>query len=107
MNTADKETYGARLRQYKRREQMAIWVAAGIAGLISLLALGGIPESKIIFKHILVTVIIVAGGTLALARVKFEWCATQIERKIKDNLEMKPTPCLRQSVGRPWLSFIG
>jgi len=105
MNTTNKETYGTRLRQYKRREQMAIWVAAGIAGLIALLASGAIPESKMLFKHLLITVIVVAGGTLAMARVKFEWCATQIQRKIDDN-SIKDTDDLPESEHWPaWAEF--
>ena len=103
MSTDNKETYRTRLRQYKRREQLAIWVAAGIAGLIALLALGAIPESKMIFKRLVITVIVVAGGTFAMARVKFEWCATQIQRKIDDNL-IKDTDDLPESERWPALA---
>jgi hypothetical protein len=81
------DTYRTRLRQYKRRESMIVWVGAGLAGLIALVAgagqaIGGdVPDWLI---ALLLTSLVLGGGALAWARVKFEWAATQLERVIED-----------------------
>jgi hypothetical protein len=89
------ETYRSRLRQYKRREHVTIWVGAGFAAFIALLATKifettGAPAWII---ALLITTILLGGFLVACARVKFEWAATQIERRIEDN-EVAPTDAL-------------
>ena len=80
------ETYKTRLRQYKRREQMVIWVGAGLAGLVALCTGDAFNNAPAWLKAIEVTTIIIGGAFFALARVKFEWAATVIERKIHDGV---------------------
>ena len=81
------QTFGSRLRQYKRREGMIVWVGAGLVALITTFAAVkatrevGVPA---IIPAIVPTLVVFAGGFLALARVQFEWAATQLERKIQD-----------------------
>jgi hypothetical protein len=82
------ETIRSRLRQYERRERMILWVGAGLVGLIALVAggVGGSSEgANAILRAIAITAIVVAGGSLAYARVNFEWEATLIKRKIDDD----------------------
>jgi len=96
------KTFGSRLRQYKRRERMIVWVGAGLVVLITIYAAveftreAGIPA---IIPPIVPTLVIFGGGFLAMARVQFEWAATQLERKIQDNTfqEQDPLPKKLQS----------
>jgi hypothetical protein len=81
------ETVRSRIRQYERRERMILWVGAGLVGLIALVAggVGGSSESVPAgLRALVITAIVVAGGSLAYARVNFEWQATLIKRKIED-----------------------
>ena len=80
----DTDTYKTRLRKYKRREQMVIWVGAGLAGLIALCAGDAFDNAPLWLKALEVTVILIGGAFIALTRVKFEWAATVIERKLED-----------------------
>lgn len=81
------QAFGSRLRQYKRRERMIVWVGAGLVALITTFAAveftreAGVPA---IIPAIVPTLVVFGGGFLALARVQFEWAATQLERKIQD-----------------------
>jgi hypothetical protein len=86
---------GARREQYRRRESMTVWIGAGLVGLIALSAgdlastvMGDVPE---LLTALLMTCLVVAGGFLALARVGFEWAATQISRRLKDGPDPAPT----------------
>jgi drug/metabolite transporter (DMT)-like permease len=77
---------------------MTIWVGAGLAGLIVLVGgefgtgilvldqLSGEapPGLKSFPRSLLLTLVLGAGGALALARVGFEWGATQLERELED-----------------------
>jgi len=77
-------TFGKRLRQYQWRLSMILWVGAGLAALIGLLASGladGAPKSLVAAAA---TLIILGGGALATARVKFDWAATQLSRALDD-----------------------
>ena len=81
------ETVRSRLRQYERGERMILWVGAGLVGLIALIADGVCDPSDIataLLRVMAVTAIVVAGCSLAYARVNVEWQATLIERKIED-----------------------
>src|SRR5829696_5371535 len=83
----DAETVRSRLRQYERRERMILWVGAGLVGLIALVADGVCDPSDIatdFLRAVAVTAIVVAGGSLAYARLNFEWQATLLKRKIED-----------------------
>jgi hypothetical protein len=84
----NEDTVRDRLREYKRREGMIVWVGAGLAGLIALIALGvGDTSDEIpaLFRAIAATAVVVSGAALSYARVNFEWYATVIKRKIEDN----------------------
>jgi hypothetical protein len=90
------ETVRGRLRQYERRESMILWVGAGLAGLIALVAVdvGSMSdEVPALLQAILVTALVFAGAFLAYARVNFEWQATLIKRKIEDG-EIEGTDAL-------------
>jgi len=106
------ETYQSRLRQYQRREHMTIWVGAGLAGLIAITTGDAFNEAPAWLKALEVTFILTSGLLLASARVKFEWEATLIERKIKDGVvgetdflpqEMKEWP---QEAEECWLASL-
>ncbi|HEX2104961.1 MAG TPA: hypothetical protein VHF51_14995 [Solirubrobacteraceae bacterium] len=83
-------TYRERLRQYERRETMVRWVGAGLGGLIAL-AVGGLDDDLIgdapeWLAALITTSIVLAGGALARARIKFEWAATQLRRDVEDGV---------------------
>src|SRR3954447_16563340 len=82
------DTYKDRLRQYKRRESLTIWVGAGLAGFIALLTgdvlVNILRDAPPWLSALLVTSIVAGGSALGLARVKFEWAATTIQRKVAD-----------------------
>lgn len=77
-------TYCERLDQLKRREQMTVWVGAGLGGLIVLMTTGIIMDAPTVLNSIMATSIVLGGGSLAVARVKFEWEATKITRQVQD-----------------------
>jgi hypothetical protein len=90
------DTYEVRLRQYKRRERMILWVGAGLLGLIALAAgdmasaaLGDAPDWLV---ALMLTCLVLTGAFLALARVDFEWQATGIERDLQDGTVGKDDP---------------
>jgi hypothetical protein len=63
---------------------MILWVGAGLAGLIGLVTSdlsAGAPKA---LSAVVASLIILGGGALATARIKFEWAATQLERAIQD-----------------------
>lgn len=94
------ETVRSRLRQYERRERMILWVGAGLVGLIALIPDGVCDPSNIataLLRAMAVTAIVVAGGSLAYARVNFEWQATLIERRIARSMAAtNSASCLRR-----------
>ena len=77
-------TYGKRLRQYKNRESTIVWVGAGLAGLIGLLASSFADGAPRTLRVLVVVAVILAGGALAQARIKFQWAATTLDRAIQD-----------------------
>ena len=77
-------TYAKRLRQYEWRLSMILWVGAGLAALIGLLASGladGAPKELVAAAA---TLIVLGGGALATARIQFDWAATRLRRAIDD-----------------------
>ena len=84
MTATDKETYRGRLREYERREQMTIWVAGGVAALVTFVAVGALQDAPAVLKPIVLSAAIIAGVAIAFARVGFEWAATLIKRDIED-----------------------
>ena len=67
-----------------------------MVGLIALVASGVGDASDggpVLWHAIAITAIVVAGGTLAYARVSFEWAATLIKRRIDDG-EVQDTDAL-------------
>jgi hypothetical protein len=77
-------TYAGRLRQYDWRLSMILWVGAGLAALIGLLASGladGAPKELVAAAA---TLIVLGGGALATARIQFDWAATRLRRAIDD-----------------------
>jgi hypothetical protein len=78
-------TYQTRLRQYQRRERMILWVGAGLAGLIGLLTIDRLSaDAPADLGATTATLIILGFGALAMARIDFEWTATQLDRAIED-----------------------
>jgi hypothetical protein len=82
-------TYGSRLRQYERREQMTIWVAAGVATLVAFIVADALEDRPRLFTQMVLSTAITSGGALAFARVQFEWAATLIKRDIEDKKVQK------------------
>jgi hypothetical protein len=77
------ENYGLRLSQYRRREQLTTWVGAGLGGLIVLTSgFMAFQRPPPLVTAITVTLLVCAGGALALARVQFEYQATVLERRV-------------------------
>jgi hypothetical protein len=95
-------TYQERLRQYERRERMILWVGAGLVGLIGLVTTNlsaGAPKA---LSAATVSLIILGGGALATARIRFEWQATLLRRAIEDGTDPgKRLMCTLQ----PWPNF--
>ena len=90
------ETYRSRLRQYKRRESLTIWVGAGFAGLIAIATsdtFGNLDVPRWLLG-ILIALSVGGAAFVGCARVKFEWAATQIERRIEDEevTDLQPLP---------------
>ena len=86
------ESYRERQRIYKRREQMAIWVGAGIGGLVAVASAHFLDGRPQIFVQSILTLALLAALAWAYARVQFEWLATEIDRAIEDNLVQKSSP---------------
>jgi hypothetical protein len=101
---AEKEKYdgqmvGARLRFYKRRSQTTNWIGAGLAGLIVLIVsdvgasmMEGPPPAV---GSTILTLLLIAGGSLALARAGYESAAARIENRqwskiLKDEMARLP-----------------
>jgi hypothetical protein len=91
-NDSALETYDQRLRQYKRRGEMIIWVGAGFVALIGLANTGTFNNAPGLLKALEVTAIVIGAAFLSSARVKFEWEATLIKRGIKDRTITGATP---------------
>lgn len=87
--TGTPETVRSRLRKYKRREAMTVWVGAGFAGLLGVLSLDIVAGSPQWLQRIGLTVVILGAAALARARVGFEWKATNIERYLEDGKARK------------------
>lgn len=98
--SSNSETYATRLRQYERREQMTIWVAAGIGTLLALVSVDALKKAPEIFGPLLLTIGILGGLCLAFARVKFEWLATEMRRGIEDGTVKNSDPL--SASDEPW-----
>ncbi|TAK96497.1 MAG: hypothetical protein EPO07_14455, partial [Verrucomicrobia bacterium] len=85
------ETCFARLRKYERREQLTIWVAAGLGSLVAFAATDVIKEAPRIFPRLVLTIAALGGLCLAFSRVQFEWNATIIRRQIDEGTIEKTT----------------
>jgi hypothetical protein len=83
-------TYGLRLSQYKRRELMVTWLAAGLAALIVLVTSTLAVGAPVALTAAAATLILFGAGILALARVQFEWAATVLERAIDEGTRALP-----------------
>ena len=84
---SEADTFGGRLRQYKRREHMIVWVGAGLVALITVFASVEFTRGSsapALVARLVPTLVLVGGASLALARVRFEWAATQLKRLIED-----------------------
>jgi purine-cytosine permease-like protein len=93
-------TYRKRLRQYERRVSMTVWVGAGLAGLLAITTGSAFNSAAPTWlKALEITIIIIGGVFFGLARVKFEWAATQIKRKLADR-EVKGDAELSQEDGK-------
>jgi hypothetical protein len=77
-------TYGKRLREYQRRSATILWVGAGLAALIGLVTSSLAEGAPKVLGAVAATLIFLGGGAFAIARIKFEWAATVLERKITD-----------------------
>jgi hypothetical protein len=64
---------------------MVLWVGAGLAGLIGLLTIDRLTaDAPKALSAVTGTLIVIGLGLLAVARIKFEWAATQLDRAIQD-----------------------
>ena len=81
MSDLSQDTYKVRLRRYKRREQMTIWVGAALAAL---LAICTVNILSVLAKRLILSLVVIGGGALGKARIEFEWSATEIERGLED-----------------------
>jgi hypothetical protein len=97
------ETYGTRVEKYQRREQMAIWVAAGIAALVAFVSARALDGAPRFFTQLIFTSVVLAGVTVAFARVGFEWEATLLKRKTATEFALKDAPLVGDD--QPWPSF--
>lgn len=95
-------TYGKRLRQYRTRESTIVWVGAGLAGLIGLLASNSSADAPRALTAAVVTLIILGGGALAQARISFQWAATKLDRAIQDGAPGTWQQQLPQGKERNW-----
>jgi hypothetical protein len=66
---------------------MILWVGAGLVGLIALVTSDLTKGAPKWLSAMTASLIIVGGGALAIARIKFEWAATQLERAIQDGVD--------------------
>jgi hypothetical protein len=73
---------GARLAQYRKRASTVIWTGAGLAGLIALANTHLADGAPRVFDGALATLIVLAGATLAKARIEFQWATTKLERAL-------------------------
>lgn len=81
----DATTYRKRKAQYDRRVSMILWVGAGLAGLVAITTGDAFDASAPAWlKALEISLIIVCASFFARARVKFEWEATRIQRRIED-----------------------
>ena len=75
-------TNAARKKQYEERARRTLWIGAGLLGLIALVA--GDMSAQVITRApaaivaVIPTLLVLAGGALAYARVGFEWAAHQL-----------------------------
>lgn len=93
-----------RLRQYRRREQIVLWIGAALAGIIATYAaIEFTRESKVPVELLPVTpVSVVAGGFfLALARIQFEWKAELLDRGIEDGQFNPDDPLPKEYIPYP------
>lgn len=83
--TYDKDSVNARLSFYERRVHTTVWIGAGLAGLIVLVASGVgadlLKAAPPIFQSVIITLILVSGGAVALARANYEYAAARIKNR--------------------------
>jgi hypothetical protein len=103
MTTAVVDTYSVRVEKYKRREQMTIWVAAGIATLVAFVGARALDGAPRIFTNLVFTGAAISGLAVAFARVNFEWQATLLNRKVKANPTIEGEGLA--SIDQPWPGF--
>jgi hypothetical protein len=86
MSADTQVTWGYRLQQFKRREQMTTWFGGGYVALIALAGLLAASITQAVGKILIATMlttVVIGGACLALTRVGFEWKATEIERRVE------------------------
>jgi hypothetical protein len=103
MSPTAAETYGTRIEKYQRREQMAIWIAAGIAALVAFVSAHALDGAPRVFTQLIFTCVVLAGVTVAFARVGFEWEATLLKRKTAVEATLKDAPLAGGD--QPWPPF--
>ena|SRR5215208_2355960 len=81
----DTQSIGARLRLYERRSRTTIWIGAGLAGLIVLITsdVGNsiLKDGPSGFRSIILTLLLISGGALALARANYEYAASRVKNR--------------------------
>jgi hypothetical protein len=81
----NKQSIGAQLRLYERRSHTTIWIGAGLAGLIVLItsSIGDkiLEDSPPGFRNIILTLFLISGGALALARANYEYAAARVKNR--------------------------
>ncbi len=79
-------SFRSRHRKDKRRQNLTIWLGASYGGLLVFLTtnLFDNPFLPCWLKPLEITLIVFGGAATGMARVGYEWEATQIERRVED-----------------------
>ena len=93
----EEETFCSRHRKDKRRQNLTIWLGAGYGGLLVFLTtnLFDNPFLPFWFKPLEISLIVFGGASTGMARVGYEWEATQIERRVVKGSSLRLTHILR------------
>lgn len=75
-------TVRRRCTVYEHRKETSTWIGASIAGVIAVIAAGGLESAPPIFKHLALTLSVFAAGLLGLARAQFSWSLAILEYNI-------------------------
>ena len=80
---------------------MITYVATGLVALIGCLAAGALECSPEEFEDFVFTWVVLGGGVLAFAKVKFEWSASCLRRFLTENNDISESCSLPKAL-QPW-----